>query len=184
MDRSRSTAPYLDAPAQPNSSFLRRVWRRTRFVAGGPIAAIGTDEISQGARFIQKLGDVIRAGPVGDARPQREPDGAIDMVATALVYGITVEALFRRMQNGQRQTARAAYAAFGLGTAMLLVWVYEALHMTMAASRIIAAVEFVPVCLLFFLLAFKGAWMNWQIRTRQLGSAAEYLRTNAPFLPR
>ncbi len=99
------------------------MWRRTRFVAGGPIAAIRTDEISQGARFIQKLGDVIRAGPAGDARLQREPDGAIDMVATALLYGITVDALCRRMQDGQRQTARAAYAALGLGTVMLLVWV-------------------------------------------------------------
>lgn len=123
MNRSRSAAPYSDAPAQPNSSFLRRVWRRTRFVAGGPIAAIRTDENSQGAKFIQKLGAVIRAGPAGDARLQREPDGAIDMVATALLYGITVDALCRRMQDGQRQTARAAYAALGLGTVMLLVWV-------------------------------------------------------------
>jgi hypothetical protein len=184
MNRSRSTAAYSDTPAQPNSSFLRRMWRRTKFVAGGPIASIGTDQISQGAKFIQKLGDVIRAGPAGDARLQREPDGAIDMVATALLYGITVDALCRRMQDGQCQTARAAYAAFGLGTVMLLVWIYEALHMTMAAGRIIAAVEFVPLCLLFFLLAFKNAWMNWQLRTQQLGSAAAYLRTNAPFLPR
>jgi hypothetical protein len=184
MNRSRSTAAYADTPAQPKSSFLRRVWRRTKFVAGGPIASIGTDEISQGAQFIQKLGNVVRAGPVADARLQRAPDGAIDVVATALLYGITVDALCQRMQDGQRQTARAAYAAFGLGTLMLIVWIYEALHMPMVAGRIIAAVEFVPLCLLFFVLAFKGAWMNWQIRTQQMGSAAAYLRTNAPFLPR
>ncbi len=30
----------------------------------------------------------------------------------------------------------------------------------MAAGRIIPAVEFVPFCPLFFLLAFKNAWMN------------------------
>jgi len=48
---------------------------------------------------------------------------------------------------------------------------------------LIAGLEFVPFCGLFFLLAFKNAWQNWQLRRRRLGSAMEYLTTGEPFWP-
>jgi hypothetical protein len=35
----------------------------------------------------------------------------------------------------------------------------------------------------FFLLAFKNAWLNWQLRTRRFGSAMEYLTTAEHFWP-
>jgi hypothetical protein len=47
-----------------------------------------------------------------------------------------------------------------------------------------ATLTFLPLCTLFFLLAFKSAWMNWQLRTRRLGSPVAFLTTTEPFLPR
>ena len=40
-----------------------------------------------------------------------------------------------------------------------------------------------PFCAVFFLLAFKNAWQNWQLRTGRLGSALDYLTTTERFWP-
>ena len=43
---------------------------------------------------------------------------------------------------------------FGLGSISLALWLYAALNMRMSSARLFSAVEFVPLCTLFFLLAF------------------------------
>jgi hypothetical protein len=164
-------------------SFLRRSWRGTRFLAGGPIASLGVGEISKGARLIERLFGVVRNGPPADPRLKTTENGQIDLVATALSYGITVEDLTQRLGARQSQTALAAYVLFGLGVALLPLWLYAALHVAMSRARMVAAIEYLPFCAVFFLLAFKSAWMNWQLRIRRLGSAVAYLRTTDPFLP-
>jgi hypothetical protein len=169
-------------PARP--SFLRRNWRRARFVASGPIASIGVTEISGGARMIDGLLRLLRAGPPPDTRIKTMDGGSIDLEATAFSYGIKVEELEKRLEERRLQTARAAYATFGLGAISLLLWLYTALHMTISSARIFSAIEFLPFCALFFLLAFKSAWMNWQLRALRIGSAVAFLRTTEAFLPR
>ena len=94
-----------------------------------------------------------------------------------------MEALEQRLRKRRLQTAHAAYATFALGALSLVSWLYAALHMRMSSARIFSALEFLPFCTLFFLLAFKSAWMNWQLRTLRTGSAIAYLRTTEPFLP-
>jgi hypothetical protein len=168
----------------PKQSFLRRTWRRAWFVAGGPVASIGINDISEGARFIDRLLRVLRSGPKTDPRLKTDAAGGLDLSATAFLYGISVEKLTERLRQRQAQTARAAYATFGFGVLSLGLWLYGALHMVLSSARIVSALEFLPFCALFFLLAFKSAWMNWQFRTRQLGSAGAFLRTTEPFLPR
>jgi apolipoprotein N-acyltransferase len=108
----------------------------------------------------------------------------LDLSATAFLYGISVEKLTERLRQRQAQTARAAYATFGFGALSLGLWLYGALHVALSSARIVSALELLPFCTLFFLLAFKSAWLNWQLRTRQLGSAGDFLRTTEPFLPR
>jgi hypothetical protein len=165
-------------------SFFRRNWRRAKFVAGGPVASVGVKEIAQGARFIDSLVGLLKAGPAADRRLRTNEDGTIDLRATAFSNGISVVELERRLRSRQAQTMRAAYATFGLGSLSLLLWLYGALQMRMSSARFFSALEFLPFCTLFFLLAFQSAWMNWQLRTRRLGSAGAFLRTTDPFLPR
>lgn len=164
-------------------SFLRRNWRRARFVAGGPIATIGLEEISDGARLIDKLFGVVRSGPRADERLRTNLDGTIDLVATAFCFGVSPEEMAQRVYVRREQTVRAAYATFALGCLSLLLWLYGAVQIRMSSGRILSAVEFLPFCGVFFLLAFKSAWMNWQLRTLRIGSAVAYLRTTEPFLP-
>ena len=180
----------LYPPAKPGKkeevakpSFMRRNWRRARFVAGGPVASIGVNEIKDGARLIDSLLAVLRAGPPPDTRIKTSEGGGIDPQATAFSYGIRVEVLEQRLRERRLQTARAAYATFALGSVSLVLWLYAAMHMRMSSARIFSGLEFLPCCTLFFLLAFKSAWMNWQLRTLRTGSAVAYLRTTEPFLP-
>jgi hypothetical protein len=48
----------------------------------------------------------------------------------------------------------------------------------------VLGVEFLPFCMLFFLIAFYNALLNFQIRMRRLLSCREYLLTNESFWPR
>ncbi len=169
---------------EPRPSFVRRTWRRAKFVAGGPVASVGVNEIGRGARFIDGLVTVLRSGPPKDDRLKLNEDQTIDLLATAFSYGITVPELEHRLRARQVQTCRAAYAMFAMGCGSLLLWVYGALHMEMTRARLVSAAEFVPFVMLFFLLAFRSALMNWQLRTRRLGSPVAYLRTTDSFLPR
>ena len=127
---------------------------------------------------------LLKAGPPADRRLKTNEDGAIDLKATAFSYGISVAELECRLRLRQAQTRRAAYATFGLGSLSLLLWLVGALQMRMSSARFFSALEFLPFCALFLLLAFQSAWMNWQLRTRRLGSAGAFLRTTDPFLPR
>jgi hypothetical protein len=165
-------------------SFFHRNWRRAKFVAGGPVASVGVREIGRGARFIDSLVGLLKAGPTADRRLKTDDDRTIDLKATAFSYGISVVELERRLCSRQAQTRRAAYATFSLGSLSLLLWLYGALQMRMSSARFFSALEFLPFCALFFLLAFQSAWMNWQLRTRRLSSAGAFLRTTDPFLPR
>jgi hypothetical protein len=142
-----------DGKGTAKPSFLRRNWRRAKFVAGGPVASVGVKEISQGARLIDSLVGLLKAGPTADRRLKTNDDRTIDLKATAFSYGISVVELERRLRSRQAQTLRAAYATFGLGSLSLLLWLYGALQMRMSSARFVSALEFLPFCALFFLLA-------------------------------
>jgi hypothetical protein len=174
----------VNCEEEDKPSFTRRTWRRVKFVAGGPVANVGFGEISEGRRFIGALWRQLRRGAPIDTRLKADDDGRIDLMATAFSYGMSVEALVHRLRIRQTQTARAAYAMFGLGSASFVLWLYGALHVRMSSARLFSAFEFLPFCTLFFLLAFRGAHLNWQIRTRWLGSPVAFLTTTEPFLPR
>ena len=51
-------------------------------------------------------------------------------------------------------------------------------------SRMVLSVEFLPFCVLFFLVAFYNALLNFQIRTRRQATWREYLLTSESFWPR
>ena len=161
-----------------------RARRVSRLLGGAPLPSIGTSEISEGARLIGGLANLLRRGPGRDPRLRATADGLLDLDETAFLHGLSVDELLKRIRDRRGATARAAYAFFGLGSLLFLLWVWDALSLRLDSARIVSALEYLPFWLLFYLLSFKAAWTNWQLRTRRLGSPVEYLNTTGLFLPR
>lgn len=164
-------------------SLLRGLWRGTKAITRGPIDAAAPLEIARGAGLIRSLFELLQRSPRSEERVYLDEAGNIDVVATAFRHGITPATLEERMLKRRKETKRSAYALFALGVATFLGWIIEALTMQMSTARIMSAVEFLPFFLWFMLLAFKSAWVNYQLRTKRLDSALAYLRTNESFLP-
>ena len=174
-------------PSPPDRRFRRSVvghlWHGTKSVARGPIDAVGPREIARGASLIRALLEVLQRDSRADGLVRVDEHGHIDLVTTAFMCGVTPAVLEERLSSRRRETKRAAYALFILGTLTFVGWLLEVLNMRMSTARIMSAVEFLPFSLFLFLSAFRYSWFNWQLRTRRLDSAAAYLRTNEPFLP-
>jgi len=101
---------------------------------------------------------------------QVTPDGQ------AAVSGAIVE-----LTPTQLQTIGATFA---LGSIFLTAWICEALVSPWTAMRVVLALEFLPFCALFFLLAFYNALLNFQIRVGHSAGWREYLSTDKSFWPR
>jgi hypothetical protein len=145
--------------------------------------ASASEEICCNGQLIRDLAAAIRHGPAVAPRMYAGPDRRLDMAATALSHGMSVSALEERVAESRRQTAFLAYLTFAGGWLVLAWWLWQALTTSWSASRMILGMEFVPFCAVFFLLAFRNAWLNWQLRTRRLGSAMDYLTTAERFWP-
>jgi hypothetical protein len=176
----------LTAPkgAKPRTGRLSRLvlagprWLRSRTREAG-----GVDEIQEGGRLIRDLVTTLRRGPAAPPRIYTNADRHLDLMPTAFSHGLSVAALEERMSLRRRQTTRVAYSAFGGGWLILGLWLWQALATPWSAGRAVLGLEFIPFCAVFFLLAFKAAWQNWQLRRGRLGSAMEYLTTTEPFWP-
>jgi hypothetical protein len=169
---------------QKRHSRFGRVFRGIGWLSVGPVDWAGLRGISRSASLIRHLSVTVRSGSRGDQRFRTSGDGGFDLNATAFLYGISVPEIERRLKVRRRQTALIAYATFGLACIFLMAWVCEALSSPWTAARIALALEFLPFCALFFLLAFYQALLNFQIRIGRAASWREYLATSAPFWPR
>ena len=145
--------------------------------------ASASEEILHNGRIIQDLAAAVRQGPGTPRRIYVDGDRRLDMEATALSHGLSVSGLEERVARRRRQTARVAYLTFTGGWLALGWWLWQELTTQWSPGRMLLGIEFIPFCALFFLLAFKNAWMNWQLRTGRLGSAVEYLTTAERFWP-
>ena len=160
------------------------IWRGTKLVLGAPLSAFPLGQIVRNGRQIGSLVSDLRQGPRPPRAVPQHRDGMLDKVATASAFGLSEAELDERLALRRRQTARMAYFAFGLGWMSVAAWLLRLLHLDWMGQRLMAALQFAPFCLAFFLTAFKQAHVNWQIRTGQLGSAGDYLRSAEPFWPR
>jgi hypothetical protein len=170
--------------SEKRRSPLRRMFRGIGWLSAGPVDWTGRRGISRGASFIRDLVVALRLGSWRDPRFRTSEDGGFDVEATAFLHGISVFELQRRLAVRRRQTARIAYATFALGCIFLTAWVCEALSSPWTAGRIVLALEFLPFCALFFLLAFYNALLNFQLRIGRAASWREHLATREPFCPR
>ncbi|MBN9560490.1 MAG: hypothetical protein J0H14_07130 [Alphaproteobacteria bacterium] len=170
-------------PARRRSIFGRAI-RGVGWLAAGPVDWIGTRRIARSWSFIRDLAATLRRGPRDDDRFKTEAGGGFDVDATAFTCGLSVAELEARLAASRKQTARIAYATFALAWMFLLGWLWSALSSPWSAARIASALNFLPFCALFFLVAFYNALLNFQIRIRRKASWREYLATAEPFWPR
>jgi hypothetical protein len=174
------------SPAEPplrRSKFGNTIRGIGRLVAT-PFVWMGPQRIVQSASFIGDLTAAIRTRHRRDSRFKTEGDGGFDLHATAFSYGLTVIELEARLARRRLQTARIAYTTLALASVFLVAWIWRALSSPLTGTRIGSALEFLPFCALFFLLAFYNALLNFQIRIRRAAAWREYLTTDQPFWPR
>lgn len=169
---------------QRRRSLLGRAFGSIGWLCSGPVHWAGLRGISRSASFIRDLCATVRFDPERDGRFRTSVDACFDLTATAFSFGISVAELERRLKVRRRQTALIAYATFALACIFLAAWVCETLSSPWTAARIALALEFLPFCALFSLLAFYNALLNFQIRVGRAASWREFLATNEPFWPR
>ncbi len=171
-------------PAPERRSWFGRAFGGVRWLAAAPGEWLGVRVLSRGGSFISGLAGLARAGAARDRRFKVDADGGFDLRASAFSYGMSVHALDARLRVRRRQTALLAYALFALALLFLLAWARATLSAPLSASRVMLAFEFLPFGLLFFLMAFYQALVNFQIRVRRTAGWREYLTTDEKFLPR
>lgn len=179
--------PKLDRgeiPRRENRWFSRSLWRGAKWLAATPFEAFPQREIVENGRLIGFLAAAGKTRAGGNGRFRVNGDRSMDLVATAFLHGISVSELEALLCRRQKVTARAAYLAFGLGWACFLAWLLRAALVPWTKVSLVQALEFLPFCLFFFLMAFKCGLENHQIRTRRLVTPAEYLQTVGDFWPR
>lgn len=181
-DRRPETEP-LPLPKQKRGIF-RSTYRGAKWLAASPVQWMGLKSIRQGAAFIGDLTERARARSVRDPRFKTMDEGAFDIRATAFSMGLSVPQLGRRLADRRRQTALMAYLLGILGLVAFVAWFSKVITTPMAVGRLVLAVDFLPLCLLFVLLAFYQALVNYQVRVGRTAGWREYLTTNQGFWPR
>jgi hypothetical protein len=174
----------MGSAPQRRHSLLGKMFGSIGWLCSGPVHWAGLRGISRSASLIRDLSATVRSGSQRDGRFRTSRDTCFDLTATAFSYGISVPELERRLKVRRRQTALIAYATFALACIFLTAWVREALASPWTATRVALALEFLPFCALFFLLAFYNALLNFQIRIGRAASWREFLATTEPFWPR
>jgi hypothetical protein len=175
---------WRSAGSPSKGSFFGNLWRGTKWFAASPFEAFPKKEILENGKLIAFLAAAGKAGARGNGRFRVNADRSFDLAATAFLHGILVPELEAVLRGRQKATARAAYLAFALGWAFFLAWLLRAALVPWTADSVVQALEFLPFCLFFFLIAFKSALENYQIRTRRLATPMEYLQTEGTFWPR
>lgn len=183
-DAMTDAGSSASAPPKQRRSRAASLWRGTKYVLGGPIAALSLGQIAHNGRLIRGLVADLKRSPVSLPGDQCRLGGTLDRTATAFIYGVSEAELDIQMARRRSQTMAFAYAALTMGCLFLGTWFWRLLETDSTVQRVITGLQFAPFCLVFFLAAFQQAHVNWQLRTGLLGSAGDYLRSPEPFLPR
>ncbi len=182
-DQSDKERPEGNTDAR-KPSFFRRMMRPVGWLVSGPVDWFGRKSVNSGAHLIGNLWQGMRTGKKRDSRFKVDENGGFDLAATAFSYGLSVEALQRRMQQRQRTTSMTSYGAFIIAVISVMVWIYSAVEQPYTFARLMMVWQFLPFIGLFVLLAFYNALLNFQIRLRRSASWREFISTDEGFFPR
>lgn len=185
--RNDPREPIDLAPLQKPTRGSRKLFQAARTVSRQfwfrPREALSLAEIRHNGTIIRNLSSMVRRGPAEPPKIYVDEAQHLDLGATADSHGIDEAALRARIAQRRRQTAGMAYLTFGIAWLIVAWWFWQAWTTQWTAGHVIVGLEFIPFAGFFFLLAFKHAWQNWQLRCGQLGSAMDYLTTTEPFWP-
>ena len=149
-----------------------------------PAEWLGWRSISEGADAVGRLYRRARTGQKRDRRFKTRENYTFDLVGMAFAFSISTEELERRLAVRRRQTALLSYVLFLMACAFVLAWVWVALRTVSGGGRVVLLLQFLPFCVLFYLMSFYQALINFQIRTGRTANWREYSTTEAGFLPR
>lgn len=149
-----------------------------------PRKELAADQIRDGAQFIDDLAKGFRSGRGGRKRIRLDGDGRFDIAGMAGDAGCSTHEIERRLENRRRETARNAKVYLALGIALLVAWLGQTLRLSMGKGSVLHDVMFLLVLGCFFFLAFNYSFINWQVRTRRLGTVLDFLKTDESWWPR
>lgn len=178
-DRERSRRPGTSK----RTSVLNRGLDGLKWIGSVPGRAFPRREVVESGRMIWELLAAIRGVARSDRRVPMYEDRGFDLEATAFLHEMNARQLDAVLRHRRRQTALAAYIFFGAAWLVFIFWCFKIATMPWASSHIIPVLEFAPFSLLLFLMAFRSALQNYQIRFRRLATAWEYLNTSERFWP-
>lgn len=164
-------------------SLLNRAWTGVKWIGSVPGRTFPKHEVVDSGRMLSGLIAVVRRRSRRDTQFRVHEDRHFDLEATAFLHGIKVPQVEGLLQSRRRQTALSAYIFFGSGWVLFIYWLFEIAITPWASWSIAPVLEFAPFCLFLFLTAFQSALQNYQLRTRRLATAWEYLTTSEQFWP-
>lgn len=135
------------------------------------------------ARLRDELDELRRGDRRAQSRVRLDERGEFDLDAMAFLHGQGRRAFEETLSIRRRSTARNAWIFFGLGVMFFVAWLYRLLTMTWTVNATLTALQFTPACAVFFLLAFRFALENYQIRQGRKVSVLEFLATPNGFWP-
>ena len=172
-----------EAKATPEKSRRRTLWRGVRFVLGAPAACFGARQIRENAAYIGDLARLIRTGPGTDTQVRLHGDRTLDVLSMAWDAQVPPAEIERQLDNRRKQSARSTFCYLVGAVLFLVVGFYQAAAALPDSLSLSYVVGMGGICCCFFLLAFYHALVNWQVRTRRLGTAREFLHADESWWP-
>lgn len=159
------------------------LWRGVRLIVAAPLACFGYAQIASNANTIRGLIGAIRSGPQRDPHVRLAPDRTLDVTAMAWAAEVSPAEIERQLENRKRQTTQATFLyLLGAGLFLALSF-YHAIVTLPALPTLSYFLTMISICCCFCSMAFYNALVNWQIRTRRLGSAREFLNAGETWWP-
>lgn len=175
----------IDEQTTPEARPARRsrgLWRTLGFLASSPVATFGVGNVVEGARTIEFLAGRIKAEGNRPSSVRLDDAGFFDLPETAAQTNTDVSHLEVLLRYRRSQTARATKTYLTGGCGFLAFWVYVGLFAPGEASLgyILALIALAG---LFFIAAFYNALVNWQVRTKRLGTVQDFISTSETWWP-
>jgi hypothetical protein len=166
-------------------SLIRRVMRPVGWFAGGLADWFGRKSVTKGAGLIGDAWKGARKTPQRDKRFKVDESGGFDLAATAFSFGMSLEALERRLEERRRLTFMFSYGALLIAALSVIFWIHSALDQPYTMARAMMVWKFLPFICLSLLFAFHNALLNFQIRVRRCSNWRQFLTTEKEaFFPR
>lgn len=182
--RAAGEGAYPNGLGDRREGVPRRSWfRRTaRFVAE-PFR-VQASEVGEGWAIIEELWHAIRLRRHRTRPIRLDAEGRFDTTAMAWDALVTQAEIERQLDNRRRETRKNAAGYLLGGISVLAFWLYEIATKGIPGMNPLDVALFLAAVASLFALAFHNAFVNWQVRTRRLGSVRQFFTTEETWWPR